>query len=123
MRIPSWVILAYLLGDLGVFSRHIQPHFWDNRCLGLPQQGLQRQTAIFARMLQDAAAVSQRETNVVGTKRGCVVSGKIFEKSANSGKRLENPGNTLERLGACITQLFEDVRGFRSITKHAYILF
>lgn len=69
------------------------------------------------------AAISQRETNVVGTKRGCVVSGKIFEKSANSGKRLENPGKTLERLGTCITQLFEDVRGFRSITKHAYILF
>ena len=46
----------------------------------------------------------QRETNVVGTKRGCVVSGKIFEKSASSGKRLENPGKTLERLGTCITQ-------------------
>ena len=65
----------------------------------------------------------QRETNVVGTKRGCVVSGKILEKSASSGKRLENPGKTLERLGTCITQLFEDVRGFRSIRKHAYILF
>ena len=58
----------------------------------------------------------------MGTKRGCVVSGKILEKSVSSGKRLENPGKTLERLGTCITQLFEDVRAFRSITKHAYIL-
>ena len=62
---------------------------------------------------------TQRKTNVVGTKRGCVVCRKLLEKSVNSGKLRESPGKaakTLGRLGTCIAQLFEGVCGFRSTT-------
>ena len=62
--------------------------------------------------------IFQRETNVVGTKRGCVVSGKILEKSANSGKRLENPGklwNGLEHVSRSYLKMFVDFGASQSM--------